>query len=163
MELIKRFAATSCALAPDDADPDWEVDAPGLVKQAYTAGAKAVLEAVMERAAHHHPAALEDLRAVLGEVEHIRGYNGSLWDLLRPPPAKCATKTRPTLTLRDRLTAMKARLSDDAQLLLGTEHEKHVPRMVETAAVIDHLLGMPAWEPDIEKLVVELLEEDGPA
>jgi hypothetical protein len=163
MELLKRFAGTSCALAPDDADPDWEIDAPDLVKQAYIAGAKAVLEALMERATHHYPGALEDLRAGLGEVELIRGYNGSLWDLLRPPPSECATKTRSALTLRDRLTAMRARLSDDADLLRGTKLEEHIPRMVETAAVIDHLLGMAAWEPDVEKLVVELLEEDGPA
>jgi hypothetical protein len=57
---------------------------------------------------------------------------------------------------------MRARLSDDADTPRGTHLEEHIPRMVETAAVIDHLLGIAAWEPDVEKLIVELLEEDGP-
>jgi hypothetical protein len=80
-ELLERFGGTSCALAPDDAEPGMEMAAPELVRLAYFAAAKTVLNMLLKRAPAEFAVAVPALEALLVEVEEVRQYTGSLWEL----------------------------------------------------------------------------------
>lgn len=88
-ELLERYGGTSCALAPDDAEPGTEMDATDLVQLAFSSGAETILTMLRKRAPAEFPAVIPALEALLVEVEEVRRYRGSLWDLpggLKPRP-----------------------------------------------------------------------------
>jgi hypothetical protein len=81
-ELLERFGGTSCALAPNDAGPGTEMDAADLVQLAFSSGAETILTMLRKRASSEFPAVIPALESLLVEIEEVRRYRGSLWDLL---------------------------------------------------------------------------------
>ena len=76
-------------MAPDDAEPGMEMDGADLVQLAFSSGAEAILKILHRRASAEVPAVIPALEALLVEVEEVRHYRGSLWDLsggLEPRP-----------------------------------------------------------------------------
>jgi hypothetical protein len=82
-ELLEAYGGTSCALAPADAEPGMEMDGADLIQLAFSSGAEAILKILRRRAPAELPAVIPALEALLVEVEDVRRYRGSLWDLAR--------------------------------------------------------------------------------
>ena len=87
-ELLEAYGGTSCALAPDDAEPGMEMDGADLVQLAFSS-APDHIENIASESVGRIPRGSPALEALLVEVEEVRHYRGTRWDLpggLEPRP-----------------------------------------------------------------------------
>jgi hypothetical protein len=81
-ELLEAYGGTSCALAPDDGEPD--VEAAMLAHMALCSGARSALSILRKRAPVEFPPVIPVLDVMLHDVEKAERHRGRLPE----PPAK---------------------------------------------------------------------------